>query len=98
MGSITSIAWKSHEIVLSDSDGNLTIWDLKTRLSRHITTHRGLIKKIRFAPGRDNMKLLTLFADGVDLWDVRGVSISYVLLGFLIKKYKLSLHTKKVFF
>ncbi|CAL4100716.1 unnamed protein product, partial [Meganyctiphanes norvegica] len=73
MSIITSIAWKSHEIVLSDSDGNLNIWDLKTRISRHIPTHRGWIRKIRFAPGRDNMKLLVLFADGADIWDVRDV-------------------------
>ncbi|XP_063852322.1 WD repeat-containing protein 11-like isoform X2 [Scylla paramamosain] len=73
MSSITSIAWKSHEIVLSDADGNLTVWDLKTRISRHIATHRGWVRKVRFAPGRDNMKLLVLFADGLDIWDVRDV-------------------------
>ncbi|KAG7176660.1 WD repeat-containing protein 11-like [Homarus americanus] len=73
MSVITSIAWKSHEIVLSDSDGNLIVWDLKTRISRHIATHRGWIRKIRFAPGRDNMKLVVLFADGIDVWDVRDV-------------------------
>ena len=75
MSSITSIAWKSHEIVLSDADGNLTVWDLKTRISRHISTHRGWVRKVRFAPGRDNIKLLVLLADGVDVWDVRDVSI-----------------------
>lgn len=74
MSAITSIAWKSHEIILSDADGNLTVWDLKTRISRHIATHRGWIRKVRFAPGRDNMKLLVLFADGIDIWDVRDVS------------------------
>ncbi|XP_066990609.1 WD repeat-containing protein 11-like isoform X1 [Macrobrachium rosenbergii] len=73
MSAITSIAWKSHEIVLSDADGNLTVWDLKTRISRHIATHRGWIRKVRFAPGRDNMKLVVLFADGIDIWDVRDV-------------------------
>lgn len=73
MSTITSIAWKSHEIVLSDADGNLTVWDLKTRISRHIATHRGWVRKVRFAPGRDNMKLLVLFADGIDVWDVRDV-------------------------
>ncbi|XP_047483248.1 WD repeat-containing protein 11-like [Penaeus chinensis] len=73
MSAITSIAWKSHEIILSDADGNLTVWDLKTRISRHIATHRGWIRKVRFAPGRDNMKLLVLFADGIDIWDVRDV-------------------------
>ncbi|XP_053654760.2 WD repeat-containing protein 11 isoform X1 [Cherax quadricarinatus] len=73
MSAITSIAWKSHEIVLSDADGNLIVWDLKTRISRHIATHRGWIRKVRFAPGRDNMKLVVLFADGIDIWDVRDV-------------------------
>ncbi|KAK2143923.1 hypothetical protein LSH36_799g00015 [Paralvinella palmiformis] len=73
MGSITSIAWKAETLVLADVDGNLNLWDLKARLSRAVATHRGWIRKIRFAPGRGNMKLLVLFADGADIWDTKDV-------------------------
>lgn len=75
MSSITCIARKSNDIVLSDSDGMLAILDLKSKTSRHVNTHRGSIRKMRFAPGKDNMKLLVLYADGVDIWDIREVTL-----------------------
>ncbi|ESO13031.1 hypothetical protein HELRODRAFT_63831 [Helobdella robusta] len=71
MGSITGIAWKSETLVLTDSDGNMNVWDLKGRLSRTLPTGRGGIKKIKFAPGRGNMKLLLLYNDGVEIWDAK---------------------------
>ncbi|UYV81446.1 WDR11 [Cordylochernes scorpioides] len=66
MGSITSLVWKTDQIVMGDADGNLNIWDIKERVSRQ--GH-----KIKFAPGRGNMRILVLFNDGVDLWDVKQV-------------------------
>jgi len=71
LGNITSIAWKGETMVLGDVDGQLNIWDLKGRMSRAVPTHRGWIKKLRFAPGRGNMKLLILFADGAEVWDAK---------------------------
>ena len=41
---------------------------------RAVATHRGWIKKIKFAPGRGNMKLLVLFNDGADIWDTKEVA------------------------
>uniref|UniRef100_A0A4W3H4F0 WD repeat-containing protein 11 n=1 Tax=Callorhinchus milii TaxID=7868 RepID=A0A4W3H4F0_CALMI len=73
MGSITCIAWKGDTLVLGDSDGNLNFWDLKARLSRGIPTHRGWVKKIRFAPGKGNQKLLVMFNDGAEVWDTKEV-------------------------
>lgn len=75
MGSITSIAWKAETLVLSDVDGNLNIWDLRAKMSRAINTSRGWIRKIRFAPGRGNMKLAVLYNDGggIDVWDAKDV-------------------------
>ncbi|XP_014675037.1 PREDICTED: WD repeat-containing protein 11-like [Priapulus caudatus] len=75
MGSITCIAWKGDMMVLADVDGNLSIWDLKNRISRAIPTDRGWIKKVRFAPGRGNMKLVILYNDGVDVWDAKDVEL-----------------------
>ncbi|RWS12092.1 WD repeat-containing protein 11-like protein, partial [Leptotrombidium deliense] len=72
---ITSIAWKSDHLVLGDADGNLSIWYLKGRVTKAESTHRGWIKKMRFAPGRGNMKCLILFNDGVDIWDIKDVKL-----------------------
>ncbi|KAK2170890.1 hypothetical protein NP493_1127g02083 [Ridgeia piscesae] len=71
MGSITCIVWKGETLVLGDADGNLNLWDLRARVSRAVPTHRGAVKKLRFAPGRGNMMLLVLYGDGADVWDTR---------------------------
>lgn len=68
---VTAIAWKSDHVVLGRNDGNLSVWDLSQKESRTVSTMRGSIKKIRFAPGRGNMKILILFKDGADIWDVK---------------------------
>ncbi|XP_019358468.1 PREDICTED: WD repeat-containing protein 11 isoform X2 [Gavialis gangeticus] len=75
MGSITCIAWKGDTLVLGDVDGNLNFWDLKARVSRGIPTHRGWVRKIRFAPGKGNQKLISLFNDGAEVWDAKEVQM-----------------------
>ncbi|KAJ3610301.1 hypothetical protein NHX12_022394 [Muraenolepis orangiensis] len=75
MGSIACIAWKGDTLVLGDVDGNLNFWDLKARLSRGIPTHRGWVKKIRFAPGKGNQKLLVMYTDGAEVWDTKDVQM-----------------------
>lgn len=72
---VTAIAWKSDHVVLGRNDGNISVWDLGQKESRTVSTMRGSIKKIRFAPGRGNMKILILFADGADIWDVRRLKL-----------------------
>ncbi|KAG5831382.1 hypothetical protein ANANG_G00303160 [Anguilla anguilla] len=75
MGSIACIAWKGDTLVLGDVDGNLNFWDLKARLSRSIPTHRGWVKKLRFAPGKGNQKLLVMYTDGTEVWDTKEVQM-----------------------
>ncbi|XP_072335440.1 WD repeat-containing protein 11 [Scyliorhinus torazame] len=75
MGTITCLAWKADVLILGDVDGNVNFWDLKARLSRGIPTHRGWIKKIRFAPGKGNLKLLMMFNDGAEVWDTLEVQM-----------------------
>lgn len=70
-GNITCIAWKSDQVVIGDADGNINVWDLKKKSSKSEPSHRSWIKKIRFGPGRGNMKFLILYNDGVDIWDVK---------------------------
>uniref|UniRef100_A0A672NI32 WD repeat-containing protein 11 n=1 Tax=Sinocyclocheilus grahami TaxID=75366 RepID=A0A672NI32_SINGR len=75
MGSIACITWKGDTLVLGDVDGNLNFWDLKARLSRAVPTHRGWVKKIRFAPGKGNQKLLVMYTDGAEVWDTKEVQM-----------------------
>ncbi|XP_053406773.1 WD repeat-containing protein 11-like [Mercenaria mercenaria] len=70
MGSVTWLAWKGDYLAFGDADGQLCLWDLKAKTSRTNSTHRGWIKKIRFAPGRGNFKFLVLYNEGVDIWDI----------------------------
>lgn len=53
---------------------------------RGIPTHRGWVKKIRFAPGKGNQKLLVMYADGAEVWDTKDVSIKHIfsLTGLLL--------------
>ncbi|EMP31677.1 WD repeat-containing protein 11 [Chelonia mydas] len=71
MGSVTCIAWKGDTLVLGDVDGNLNFWDLKARVSRGIPTHRSWVRKIRFAPGKGNQKVITMYTDGAEVWDTK---------------------------
>ncbi|XP_075791464.1 WD repeat-containing protein 11 isoform X1 [Pelodiscus sinensis] len=75
MGIITCIAWKGDVLVLGDVDGNLNFWDLKARMSRGIPTHRSWVRKIRFAPGKGNQKLITMYNDGAEVWDTTEVQM-----------------------
>ncbi|CAG2111089.1 unnamed protein product [Medioppia subpectinata] len=73
---ITCIAWKSDQVLLGDAVGNLNVWDLKKKVSRIEPTHRGPIKKMRFGPGRGNMKFLMQYNDGVDIWDTKDFKLN----------------------
>lgn len=75
MASITTIAWKGDHIILGDADGNLTLWDLKGKMLKTIPTQRGWIKRIKFGPGKGNMKILVLYTDSLDIWDVKDTSL-----------------------
>lgn len=70
---MTCIAFKNDLIVQGDSDGLLNIWDLKARSSRNVHTSRGWVKKMRFAPGKGNLRLLLMYNDGVDIIDLKKV-------------------------
>ena len=73
LATITCIAWKSDLIVRGDSEGNLNVWDVRTRTARSVATNRGAVKKVRFAPGRGNLKILVMNSSGdaVSVWDVK---------------------------
>ena len=58
MGSVTCISWKSDLIVRGDSEGNINVYNVKTRECKNSNTGRGCVKKIRFSPGKNNLKML----------------------------------------
>ena len=61
LGTITCICWKSDMIVRGDTEGNVNIWNMKTRQSKNIHTGRGVVKKIRSSPGKNNLKIIVLY-------------------------------------
>ncbi|KAI1300015.1 WD repeat-containing protein 11 [Halotydeus destructor] len=74
-GYITCIAWKGDQVILGDADGNLHFWYLKKKQSSTKTSHRGWIKKVRFAPGRGSMKCIVLYSDGAEIWDATDMTV-----------------------
>ena len=58
MGSVTCISWKSDLIVRGDSEGNINVYNVKTRECKNSNTGRGCVRKIRFSPGKNNLKML----------------------------------------
>ena len=71
LGTITSICWKSDVIVRGCTEGNVNIWNMKTRQSKNIHTGRGSVRRMAFSPGKNNLKLLVLYDNGVQIWDVK---------------------------
>ncbi|KAI5748459.1 hypothetical protein M8J77_025794 [Diaphorina citri] len=67
---VSYLALKSNHIVQAHMDGLLHIWDLKAKRSKVRDLGRRYIRKMRFAPGKDNLRLLILFGDGVDVIDL----------------------------
>jgi hypothetical protein len=58
---IISLALKHDFIVFGDENGDLNVWDLKSKISKTIHSKRGPIRKIKFAPGKENLRLLVLY-------------------------------------
>eukprot|EP00794_Sanderia_malayensis_P005451 gene5450-6133_t len=75
MGVVSYIAWKGDLLVLGDVEGNINLWDLKGKLSRVFPSHRGAVRRMKFAPGKGNLKLMVLYADGIDIWESQDASI-----------------------
>ena len=79
---IISMALKNDYIVFGDEYGSLNIWELKNKISKTINTKRGAIRKIKFAPGKENLRLLIQYStNAIEIFDLaRLESISYLKL------------------
>lgn len=62
-----------------DCDGNLFMWDLSNHLDKqkHHINHLE-IRKLKFAPGAGNFRFLCLSSDGIDIYNVFGVSFFFL--------------------
>jgi len=45
---------------------------------RNIALHKGMVRKIRFAPGKENHRVLILLNEEVQIWDKTTVSGSTI--------------------
>ena len=73
--SVTFICWKMDMIVRGDLEGNVNIWNMKLRQSKNIHTGWRAVRRMAFSPGKHNLKLLVLFDNGVQIWDIKELEI-----------------------
>lgn len=66
------MAWKGDLMALGDAEGCVAIWEWRSRHFRYLPHFKSGIKKLRFAPGKHNMKLLIHHMEGFDIWDIKG--------------------------
>lgn len=85
---VTCLGFKANQIVQGDTEGVLNMWDLKARSSRNVPTNRGPIRYLRFAPGKQNLKLLILYNDGIDIIDLKQVILSIYLRFWFLSLFK----------
>jgi hypothetical protein len=65
---LNTMAIKKDLILLGDIDGNIIKWDIKTKISKILPfKQRGEIKKLKFAPGKENLLLLIFFFDSIEI-------------------------------
>ena len=62
----------------------LNVIDQTVFIPRVLPGHRGPIRRLKFAPGKGNMKLMVLFADGIDIWETQDVTISSIISNYFI--------------
>ncbi|CAF0779231.1 unnamed protein product [Brachionus calyciflorus] len=73
---ITCVDLKKDLVLFGDMDGGLSRWNIKTKNLKTIHQKRGLeIKKVKFAPGKENMLLLVQFNETLHIIDVTNLYI-----------------------
>ncbi len=70
---LTSLAIKKDLIIFGDVDGSLSVWNSKLKSSKMISANNkyGQIKKLKFAPGKENFLLLVLFIDCIRIFEIK---------------------------
>ena len=71
LSNVTSIAIKRDLIVFGDVDGNISVWNTKLKSSKVIPSKHGQIRKLKFAPGKENFLLLLCFNDRIKVFEMK---------------------------
>ena len=58
-----------------DSEGNINIYNAKTRECRNTNTGRGAVRKISFSPGKSNLKMVVVYGEWIQIWDARDLEL-----------------------
>ena len=86
----TNMALKKELIIFGDVDGTMIKWDIKNKQSHNYPLKKGEAKKVKFAPGKENLLLLMQFADSIDIIEANTFeSISSLKIAHLGSKFKL---------
>ena len=65
---LNTMAIKKDLVLFGDIDGNVIKWDVKAKSSKvYKNTLKGEVKKLKFAPGKENLLLLVFFYDSIDV-------------------------------
>lgn len=71
---LSCLAIKKDLIMFGDIDGNITKWNIRNKTSKTINLKRNSeIKKIKFAPGKENLLLLVQFTDMMQILEVNNL-------------------------
>ena len=71
IGTVVCLCWKADIIVRGDTEGNINVYNVKTRECKNQHTGKGAVRKLSFSPGKNNLKLLVVFAEWIQIWDAR---------------------------
>ena len=71
LNNLTSIAIKKDLIIFGDLDGNLSIWNVTLKSSKLIASKLGPIRKLKFAPGKENFLLLISYSDKIQVYEIK---------------------------
>ncbi|XP_067952067.1 WD repeat-containing protein 11-like [Watersipora subatra] len=68
-GTVTALAWRHETLSLGDVNSNVSFWDLKNKNTVNFSLSKGMVRKMRFAPGKENNMILILFNEELQIWD-----------------------------
>ncbi len=68
VNNVTCISMKKDYVVFGDMDGNVIRWNYVNKLTKLVALRRGNeIKKLKFAPGKENFLLLVQYSDSIEI-------------------------------
>ncbi len=76
INNVTCMSLKKDYIIYGDQDGNVIRWNYINKLSKTLPLKRGgEVKKIKFAPGKENLLFLVQYADCLEILEATSLDI-----------------------